>query len=501
MRFLRSLLGTDNRRRRLALAAAVYAVTSGVYFGFATRQLLFAHTPWNHFALLADGWLKGRLDLGGPPPGYAGNNDFAQFQGKWFVTFPPFPAVLLLPLVKLAGSAERVMDGQFFVWLAGVGPAVLFLGLEKLRRMGRGRGTTTNLLFALLFAFGSVYFFTAEQGTVWFAAHVVGVALAAGYLLFALDAERPVLAGVMLGLGYLTRTPLLFAFPLFVLEALRVCLRPAAAGPTPQLRVSDQLELPLGDSDPGSRPGGTEPVSGTNSEAAAASAVATPPEEPRTVPRSPGRLASAWRRLERRRFVLLCVAFAVPVLLALAFAAWNNWARFGNPFDFGYRYLQIVWRGRMDKWGLFDYHYLGRNLGVVLTSLPWYNPSGTPRFQINAHGLALWVTTPAYVWLLWPKRTEAPHLALWLTVLAVAVPTLFYQNTGWLQFGYRFSNDYAVFLFALLATGGFRFGTLFWAMATWAVAVNAFGARTFGRAEYGRYYYQDGSQNVIYQPD
>src|SRR5687767_15567002 len=111
MRFFRSLFGTDNRRRRFALAAALYVLTSAVYFAFASRQVLSAHTPWNHFALLAHGWLEGRLDLGGPPPGYAGNNDFAEYKGKWFVAFPPFPAVLLLPLVKLAGSPERVMDG------------------------------------------------------------------------------------------------------------------------------------------------------------------------------------------------------------------------------------------------------------------------------------------------------------------------------------------------------------------------------------------------------
>ena len=30
---------------------------------------------------------------------------------------------------------------------------------------------------------------------------------------------------------------------------------------------------------------------------------------------------------------------------------------------------------------------------------------------------------------------------------------LFYQNTGWRQFGYRFSNDYAPLLFVLLAIG------------------------------------------------
>jgi hypothetical protein len=453
MRFLRSLLGTDNRRRRLALAAVVYVISTAVYFGFASRQVLSGHTPWNHFALLAHGWLEGRLDLGGAPPGYAGNNDFAEYKGRWFVAFPPFPAVLLLPLVKFAGSPERVRDGQFFLWLAGLGPALLFLGLEKLRRSERGRSARANLLLALLFAFGTVYFFTAEQGTVWFAAHVVAVALAAAYLLFALDAERPLLAGLMLSLAYLTRTPLLFAFPLFLLEALRVCLRPA---PEPGLAAGA---------------------------------------------RSPGRLVSLWRRLDRRRFVLLCLAFGLPVVLAVGVAAWHNWARFGSPFEVGYRFLQIAWRGRVEKWGLFDYHYLARNLGVVFTSLPWYAPDQVPRLQINAHGLALWLTTPAYLWLLWPRRTEAPHLALWLTVLAVAIPTLFYQNTGWLQFGYRFSNDYAVFLFALLATGGFRFGTLFFLAGVWAVAINGFGALTFGRPQYGRYYHQEATQRVIYQPD
>ena len=35
---------------------------------------------------------------------------------------------------------------------------------------------------------------------------------------------------------------------------------------------------------------------------------------------------------------------------------------------------------------------------------------------------------------------------------------LFYQNSGWVQFGYRFSLDYMVFLIALLAVGGNRLG-------------------------------------------
>jgi len=423
-------LGDAATKRSLTIAAAVYAASTIVYLLFADRAILHEHTPWNHFALLADAWRHGRLDLGGPPPAYTGNNDFAHFDGKWFVVFPPFPALILLPFVLFAGAAERVHDGQIFVLLAGLAPAILFLAIEKMRRKGRAQiSERVSVALAASFAFGSVYFFSAEQGTVWFAAHVVGAVLAAAYLLSALDAEQPLLAGIALALGFATRTPLLFAAPLFLLEAWRVA------------------------------------------------------------------------RGERARWLRLVATFAAPLLVVVALTLWHNQRRFGDPFEVGYQYLGITWQRRIQKWGLFSYHYLAKNLGVSLTSLPYRTPEGPVPFQVNTHGLALWVTTPLYLWLLWPRDKRAPHFALWLTVACVAVPTLFYQNTGWLQFGYRFSNDYAVFLFALLAIGGYRFRRLFVAAAVFAVVINAFGARTFGRPEYGAYYFQENTQKVLYQPD
>ena len=70
-----------------------------------------------------------------------------------------------------------------------------------------------------------------------------------------------------------------------------------------------------------------------------------------------------------------------------------------------------------------------------------------------------------------------------------------------MQFGYRFSNDYAVFLMALLATSGHRLRVLFWAAGVWAVLVNAFGAATFNRPDYRDYYHVEGTQRVLHQPD
>lgn len=416
-------------RRRAPLALAIYAIATIVYLATSPRELFAAHTQFNHFALLAEAWLDGRLDLGGPPPAYTGGNDFAVFNGRYYVSFPPFPAVLLAPIVALAGSAERVRDGQIFLALAGVGPAVLFLALERLSAARRSRRTQReNATLSLLFAFGSVYWFSAVQGTVWFAAHVVGVALACTYLYCALDAAHPLAAGAALGLGFATRTPLGFAAPLFLYEVLRTC---------------------------------------------------------RSDPRALGRKLAL---------------FAAPAALVLAMVLWHNDARFGDPLEFGHRHLAIAWRARIEKWGLFSYHYLPRNLAVVLTSLPYSQVAGAP-FQINVHGLALWVTTPIYAWALWPRRTPPVFWALAATAAAVALPSLFYQNTGWVQFGYRFSNDFAPFLFAMIAVGGRRFGVPFYTLGIAAIVVNGFGALTFQRAGFERFYFFERTQRVLHQPD
>src|SRR5450432_889814 len=116
--------GESLTQRRLLIALGLYVACSVVFFLFADPALLREHTPWNHFALLADAFWHGRLDLGGPPPAYTGNNDFSRFNDKWYVVFPPFPALLLVPVVAFAKQPERVRDGQFFLMLAGLAPAV-----------------------------------------------------------------------------------------------------------------------------------------------------------------------------------------------------------------------------------------------------------------------------------------------------------------------------------------------------------------------------------------
>jgi hypothetical protein len=150
---------------------------------------------------------------------------------------------------------------------------------------------------------------------------------------------------------------------------------------------------------------------------------------------------------------------------------------------------------------------LAKNLGVMLTILPWLNPrhvSGPlppAPFQINEHGLALWFTTPVYLWLLYPRRSGWLSGALLASIALPISMDLLYQNSGWRQFGYRFSNDYAILLFVLLALGDRPMGAWFRAAAVWSIGWNLFGAVTFDKPGFDRFYFREPSQTILYQPD
>ena len=83
--------------------------------------------------------------------------------------------------------------------------------------------------------------------------------------------------------------------------------------------------------------------------------------------------------------------------------------------------------------------------------------------------------------------------------LGPLVMNLLYQNSGWFQFGYRFSNDYAILLLVMLAAGVRRLGRWFWIAAAWAVAWNLLGAVTFEREKFSGLYSHDA--NAVYPAD
>jgi hypothetical protein len=428
---------------RMRAPLGVFAVCAAIYVATLGSRVR-GPSDNTHFVSLAESYLHRQLSVVGDRP--PGDNDWAHYREHWYVVFPPLPALVILPAVAIWHSA--LWDRLFWAIFAGLGPALLYVLLRRLREeRGSGRSAHEDLALTALFAFGSAYYYTAVQGTVWFAAHVVACPLIALYALWSLGARRPLLAGLALGLCIATRPSTGGLALLFVIEAL------------------DQTRAPL-------------------------------PVDPQASP-----LTRFWqwlRSCSTRAAIPKLALFALPILISVAISCWLNQRRFGDPFEVGYRYLRIRWSARIETWGLFNYHYLAKNLAVFLAALPWLS-AAAPYLRVSRHGLALWVTTPQYLLVLWPKRRSVLLQALAISAASVALLDLCYQNSGWIQYGYRFSLDYSVLLCALLALGGRRFGLGFYALLLIACAINLFGALTFDRVP--RFYDDDASQQVIFQPD
>lgn len=67
--------------------------------------------PYRSYALQACAWLNGRLDLGKDYPWL----ELAIYEGKYYVSFPPFPSLVLLPFAAVwGGEYARSLD---ITWL------------------------------------------------------------------------------------------------------------------------------------------------------------------------------------------------------------------------------------------------------------------------------------------------------------------------------------------------------------------------------------------------
>jgi hypothetical protein len=56
--------------------------------------------------------------------------------------------------------------------------------------------------------------------------------------------------------------------------------------------------------------------------------------------------------------------------------------------------------------------------------------------------MSLFLTTPALVYIFGARRRSAQVLGAWLALILLLIPLVTYYNTGWWQFGYRFSLDF-----------------------------------------------------------
>jgi hypothetical protein len=417
-------------------------------------------TVYNHFVWQADAYLHGQASIRYPVPGTAtspGNDYFNDVipvldssgseTGRGMVPFPPLPAVILLPFVAIWGMAT---DQAFLAVVIGaldVGLASWLLGRLPIRAGLRAALT-------VFVGAGTVLWYASSLGTTWFLAHVVAVGFTLAAVAVALDADdravgldvdahewlldrRQVAAGLLLGLAVTSRLTVVFGVVFLVLVG----------------------------------GGGT------------------------------------WRR----RAVSAGFGMAFPVGALLVYNLAVSGTLFNPVYEALYRYE--VWAypdlHYNAAWSLQDLRYIPQNLGIMLGGLPDVMPAcaaGVAREIWSAAGCSWLVPSPvgmsllltSPVWLLvagaLPLLRDRRVAGGLLATLVIAVVNLMHFSQGWVQFGYRFSLDFAPFLLVPLALGAERLvarhgrgpargGLLVGGLIAASVAVQAWGlawARTLG---------------------
>ena len=392
----------------VALAAVVYLASNPLH-----------PDVYNHFVWQADAWLHGRLAIAYPVSHGPHQNDYFQdvmpdpgHPGLGVLPFPPLPALVLLPFVALLGLATPAA-----LLAALLGAIDVGLAWRLCRRLAADRGVA--LAATLFFAFGTVAWYAAAIGSTWFLAHVVALGLSLLAATLAIDGElarqaprrgtasplatpapgrvdgRAFVAALLLGLATLSRLTVVFGAPFLL-----------AVG------------------------------SGT------------------------------WRS----RLVSVAVGLAIPLV---ALAAYNV-ASTGQLFNPAYaviaraEYHPVPALYHAD-WGVEDLRYIPQNLLLVLFNPPVVHPACGPAIldptcgtlRPDPIGMSLLLTSPAYLLALpalrRPRRDRVVAGAA-LAVLLVALADLAHFSQGWVQFGWRFSNDFAPFALVLVTLTMARLG-------------------------------------------
>ncbi len=426
------------RTIRTALAVTVGIVLALV--AFAIYRLTYADRFYDHFVWQAAAFLEGHAAIRYPVATSAERIGNWYFQDvlpvgridgidRGLIPFPPLPAVLLVPFVAAYGLDAD--DQLLFTLLAAVDVAICWWMIGRLRVSSVVRLATT-----LFFAFGTVFWYTAQNTTTWYQAHIVAVGLtmlAVGLAIGADDARqrggdmrndtraaprrglfdpRGTAAGVLLGLAATARLTVILAAPFFLLVG----------------------------------PG--------------------------------GRWRRGWSVL---------VGAAIPVLALLVYNVATTGQAFHPAYDHLYQLEARMYTGLgyHAEWAAEDPRYLPQNLGIMLFSTPQVLPDrlrdtlgfldeplctepgarrglfdrACPLALPRDTGLSVLLTSPAYLLAipaLFDRARRRIVVAALLAIALVSVANLMHFSQGWVQFGYRFSNDTVPFALVLVAVGSAR---------------------------------------------
>lgn len=401
------------RAQALAVGVALVAIAFLVY-GLSNRTVSAGRAD---FMYLADAFLHLRVwvPVGLPPNApREGVNDVIVNAGRIFVPFAPFPAIVLMPLVALIGPVNA--DHGETIINAAIAAVVVGLAYWVAPRIGV-RQIAGRLLLAIVLGFSTQIWWVATRGGVWHTGHLVATVIVLLLIAEIFGRKRAWLMGLLVGFGFLTRAPLVFAGPGMALWVLH---------------ESGALDRGLA-------------------------------------------LGERFKALPWRGWLMLIVGF----LPSLAFFLFYNWARFGSIFESGYGLATLPdWLEALRQEGLFSPVHIRMNVEFLFFKLPTFTAE-FPWFRPDGLGMSVFFTSPALLLAVLAPWRDRRSWILAITAFLVLVPTLLYYGGGWLQYGYRYFLDSIPFVWAMVAMYGAKRGGGYpwwaWVLVGWGVLIGAAG--------------------------
>ena len=158
------------------------------------------------------------------------------------------------------------------------------------------------------------------------------------------------------------------------------------------------------------------------------------------------------------------------------FYALYNYVRFGSPLQTGYTLIPGILSESWYSKGLIHPSYIISHLKLFLTKLPIFTAS-PPYLKPSWGGLAIWITTPAFIYAFSASVKEKNVILTWTALIAIALVVFSHGATGFTQFGHRYAVDFYPFLLLLTIYGVSKTNLkwIHWFLLALSIIVNLWG--------------------------
>ena len=179
MKKVKNLKNDSDYISLITVCAAIFAALFAMYT-FTGKWPWTLNHSYNSYIIQAQAWLTGHLDV---PAEYDGNThggvlELANFNDKYYVSFPPFPSYVMLPFVAFGWlKCDGILNMAFAIAAGAYAFKIAeHFGIKKER----------GIILSLLLTIGSNWLFNAQTPWVWFIAQNMAFTLSLMAIYYAL---------------------------------------------------------------------------------------------------------------------------------------------------------------------------------------------------------------------------------------------------------------------------------------------------------------------------